>query len=155
MKITIAIVLLMLLIIGIVLIIAKTMKAPHTNEDEWPREVVSKVAQDRSSREAVQQEHPQLFAKVTGAMFRDDPIGINFETNTDEYDPEAGTVIPRLKDCSSAEDVTVVLHEEFSTWFGSDTAGPRDRYTKLGEEIWLLWNSTKTEQAVGLKGLQP
>lgn len=114
----------------------------HEPNDEWPPELVAKVNRDRTAREAVQQQSPQLFAKVAEAMFRHDPIGINFETNTDEYDPEAGTVIPRLEDCSSPEDVVTVLHEEFSTWFGPDSAGHRDRYTKLGAEIWQLWRAS-------------
>jgi hypothetical protein len=46
-------------------------------------------------------------------MFLRDPIGINFKTNTDEYDAEAGTVIPRLEKCSSSDDVAIVVHEEF------------------------------------------
>jgi len=36
---------------------------------------------------------PALFAAITAVLFRHDPIGINFEINTDEYDPEAGTIL--------------------------------------------------------------
>lgn len=114
------------------------MQPKDQGGDEWPPEVVEKVTRDREAREAVRQHHPSLFAAVSAAMFRYDPIGVNFESNTDEYDPEAGTVIPRLSTCTSADDVENVLKEEFSRWFGADIAG-RAQYTALAEEIWRLW----------------
>jgi len=36
--------------------------------------------------------------------YRHDPIGINFEVNTDEYESEAGTILPKLRSCRSADD---------------------------------------------------
>ena len=152
MKIIVTAVLLMLVIGGVTAIIAQKMNDSPAKENDWPPEVVAKVEGARSARAEVQQQHPQLFAKVTEAMFRHDPIEINFETNTDEYDAEAGTVIPRLRDCSSSEDVVTVLHEEFSAWFGADTVGSRDRYSKLGSEIWHLWKTDQTEQVVAPNG---
>jgi hypothetical protein len=79
-------------------------------------------------------------------MFRHDPIGLNFGTNTDEYDAEAGTVIPRLATCASAEDVEKVLKEEFSRWFGADIAG-RAPYTPLAKEVWRLWTDSRAKPA--------
>jgi hypothetical protein len=58
-------------------------------------------------------EYGALFDEVTAIFFRHDPIGINFEYNTDEYEPEARTILPRLRTCHSAEDVLAVVHEEF------------------------------------------
>lgn len=110
-------------------------------DGEWPPEVVEKVTHDRAARDAARQRHPALFAAVSEAMFRHDPIGINFGNNTDEYDAEAGTVIPRLSRCASAADVELVLHEEFVRWFGADTAGDRARYTALAVEVWRLWSA--------------
>ncbi len=98
---------------------------------DWPPDVVARVENDRAAREEVRRRYPELFAAVSAAMFRHDVIGLNFDTNSDEYDPEAGTVIPRLKDCSSAEDVATVLHEEYSNWFGPKTAGAKVKYAAL------------------------
>ena len=119
--------------------------------DEWPPEVVEKVTRDRAAREAVRQRHPALFAAVSEAMFRHDPIGINFGNNTDEYDAEAGTVIPRLSACASAEDVEKVLKEEFSRWFGADIAG-RAQYTTLAKEVWRLWTESRAEPGAAADG---
>jgi hypothetical protein len=111
----------------------------NARADELPPEVVERVKQQRIVRELVRKANPKLFAAVSSAMFRRDPIGITFKTNTDEYDAEAGTVIPRLKECSSSEDVATVLHQEFVRWFGAETAGERARYVGLSKDIWALW----------------
>ncbi|MBI3874868.1 MAG: hypothetical protein HY300_02665 [Verrucomicrobia bacterium] len=71
-------------------------------------------------------------------LFRHDPIGINSKTNTDEYEPEAGTILPRLRDCRSEADVCRVVHEEFVCWFDSRTAGPREHYAKIAADLWQL-----------------
>lgn len=156
MKITSALILIALALVAIVFFIIKRMSIKNSRTaDEWPPEVAARVEKNRAARETVRRQNPQLFAAVSAAMFRHDPIGINFRTNTDEYDPEAGTVIPRLSDCSSARDVATVLHEEFSNWFGADTVGPETRYTALADEIWALWSTHKTEPGGTANGSQP
>ena len=83
--------------------------------------------------------HAQTFEGIAeGAGMALQPLawpGLN------EYDAEAGTVIPRLQECHSSADVATVLHEEFERWFGEETAGPRDRYLELAAEIWACWTT--------------
>ncbi len=70
-------------------------------------------------RRALKAEYGELFDAVSCLLFRADPIGISFDDeNLDEYDPEAGTILPRLKTCEAADDVLRVVHEEFVRWFG-------------------------------------
>ena len=109
-----------------------------TSDDEFPPEVVARLSQARSARAAVQANDPEFFLAVSSAMFKHDLVGINFDDNTDEYDAEAGTVIPRLASCSSVEDVARVLHEEFLAWFSAETAGEVPAYRALANEIWQL-----------------
>ncbi len=78
-----------------------------------------------------------LRAVVSEAINRADPMGLlGFGSPADEYDPEVGTVLPRLGSASSSEDVAVILHEEFGRWFGADQAGGRERYDRAAREIW-------------------
>lgn len=93
-----------------------------------------------AERKRLKAEYGELFDRVAEILFRHDPIGINFETNTDEYEPEARTILPRLRTCINSDDVVTVAHEEFQHWFGPDEAGDKERYRALGEEIWNLWN---------------
>lgn len=88
-------------------------------------------------------EYQKLFDQVAEILFRHDPIGINFEHNTNEYEPEARTILPRLRMCNDSDDVTTVAFEEFQKWFGPDDAGDKERYRSLGEEIWHVWNQRK------------
>jgi hypothetical protein len=86
-------------------------------------------------------EYGQLFDSVAALLFQRDPVGINFDENTDEYEPETGTILPRLRTCRSADDVRRVVHEEFVRWFDASTAGSQERYAQIAEEIWALWRN--------------
>ncbi len=93
-------------------------------------------------RAEVRRTYGDLFAQVSAALFEADLIGINFVTNTDEYEPEVSTILPRLHECRSAQDVQVVIREEFVAWFGLDADDRRaelETYVELAEEIWGLW----------------
>lgn len=92
-------------------------------------------------------EYGELFDAVAETLFRHDPIGINFEDNTDEYYPETRTILPRLKTCVSAQDVATIVHEEFQRWFDHGIAGPRERYTDIADEIWNLWRNSPVSGA--------
>jgi hypothetical protein len=106
---------------------------------EWPPEVVAKVKANKEARENVRAADPELFKMCSDALFKSDPMGINFESNTDEYEPEVGTILPRLPSCVTAEDALSVVYEEFSRWFGTDTAGPKERYRPVSDKIWQIW----------------
>jgi hypothetical protein len=88
-----------------------------------------------------QKSYRHLHARILQILFEDDPVGINFESNTDEYEPEVGTILPRLKHCHTASDLQLVIHEEFIRWFGSDIAGPVENYGKVAERIWMEWKA--------------
>lgn len=91
----------------------------------------------RAKREALRREFGELYAAVSAILFEEDPIGINFGSNTDEYEPEVDTILPRLARCVTAADVCAVVHEEFVRWFDSGIAGPPERYARIAERILL------------------
>jgi hypothetical protein len=91
-------------------------------------------------RRELRAEYGELFDAVSALLFRHDPIGIAFDNeNADEYGPETGTILPRLRACDSASDVLSVVYEEFVRWFDAGNAGPQERYTEIASEIWQLW----------------
>jgi hypothetical protein len=100
---------------------------------------MSEREQILSERRLLKKKYKDLFDVVSEILFERDPIGINFGSNTDEYDPEVGTILPRLDECDSAEDVRRITHQEFVVWFGKENAGPADNYTEIAEQIWLAW----------------
>jgi hypothetical protein len=90
----------------------------------------------RRRRLELRREFKALYQQVTLILFEEDPSGINFKTNTDEYEPEAGTILPRLRECSTADDVRAVVHEEFVRWFGAEIAGSAEKYISAAKRIW-------------------
>jgi hypothetical protein len=97
-------------------------------------------------RRKLREEYRDLFNATTALLFRHDPVGINFETNADEYEAEAGTILPRLRACRSEDDVLTAVYEEFLRWF-DDSAGPRDRYEQIAVELWALWQTAQRDRA--------
>jgi hypothetical protein len=55
-----------------------------------------------------------------------------------KYEPEAHDIVRRLRACQSVSDVTRLVHKIFVSWRGED-AGPLERYEKIGQELWQLW----------------
>ena len=80
----------------------------------------------------------ELLAAVTLTLFEHDPVGINFECNSDEYEPEAKTIITRLNYSMSADEVLVIVYEEFCYWFGDEVAGPIEKYSLISTDIHQL-----------------
>jgi hypothetical protein len=98
-------------------------------------------------RRQLKAEYGELFESVSSLLFRHDPIGINFEENTDEYNAETGTILPRLRSCESPSDALRVVHEEFVRWFDAATAGPEEHYAQTASEIWQLWQRYRQHAA--------
>ena len=114
-----------------------TMAAAMSEElpvPEW-------IKRARVERAEVKKKHPELFKEVSAILYRYDPIGIGGAVGAppDEYDAEAGTIIPRLQECRSEQDAVRVVFEEFRRWFGKD-AGGEERYVRPGREIWQAWH---------------
>jgi hypothetical protein len=99
----------------------------------------------REGRRKLRAEYGEMFDSTAGLLFRHDPVSINFENNPDEYEPEAGTILPRLRTCTSSDEVLRVVHEEFVRWFDSDIAGPAERYAEIASEIWQLWQQHRSK----------
>jgi hypothetical protein len=93
----------------------------------------------REERRRLRAEYGPLLDRIAGILFRHDPAHVNFETNTDEYEPEAGTILSRLRDCASADDAHRVVREELLRWFGVDGVRDDDRVGRVSRETWEAW----------------
>lgn len=81
--------------------------------------------------------YQDLVAAVERAINEADPIGLLAGgAPSDEYATEIGTIIPLLANVHRPDDVTGVLHDEFSRWLGEGTAGPRQAYEAPARQIW-------------------
>lgn len=118
----------------------KWFQRRSTSRDEW-KDVSAQVQGERDERQArlIGQEH--VVGRLEALLFRHDPIGLNFEDNTDEYRAEAETITLRLPSAHSVDDVRRIAHEEFVRWFDQQLAGPESRYDGIAREIWHVWTS--------------
>ena len=89
-------------------------------------------------------EKGKLYDQVSDILFRNDPVGINLGFNVDEYEPEARTILPRLENIKSVDEIRKIAYEEFLHWFShSTTVGGESHYQKIAEEIWAALNPLK------------
>ena len=101
-----------------------------------------------AERERLKAEYGRLYETVSEILFRHDPAEINFVHNTDEYGPEAQTILPRLRMCHSVNDVITVVHEELLRWFDRETAEPKERHKEIAQEIWHSFQKWQEESGM-------
>jgi len=97
--------------------------------DSYSKEDIDRERSDLKAR------YGDAYCRLEALLFEEDPIGINFGHNQDEYDPEVRTILPSLRSCSNVEEIRKIVHSEFCRWFGADTAGPAARYNKIAQRI--------------------
>ncbi len=113
------------------------------DDDSASQRMLHEMAEWRERKQELKQQYGALWNSISEILFRLDPMGISFASNTDEYDPEVSSILPRLKDCQSADDVRSVVYQEFVYWFGDETAGQESDYAEIAHEVWDAWNEYK------------
>jgi hypothetical protein len=100
------------------------------------------------NRDQLKAQYKNLYSELQSILFTHDLMGINFETNTDEYDPEVDTILPRLKTAESSEDVAKIIFEEFEKWFDKEEAAKiaEKAYLKLANDVWVTWNKFNAKE---------
>ena len=115
-----------------------TRRRQYRSEGDSQR-LADEVQAARESRRGQTAGRRDLVAEVSRILFATDPIGLDFETNTDEYDSEAETIVIALPAARNVEDVHAITFETFVQWFDADTAGKRETYGEPALRIWQAW----------------
>jgi hypothetical protein len=97
---------------------------------------MSEGNETKARRVELKRAYGAAYTQLSAILFHEDPIGINFEDNTDEYEPEVDTILPRLRHVHSVDDVSAIIHEEFVKWFEASVAGPPEKYHVVAERVW-------------------
>lgn len=83
------------------------------------------------------QRYEALVAAVKRAIDAADSIGLRrLGAPADEYEPEVGTIVPRVARANDIGEVREIVHEEFANWFGVGTVGPATAYEMPARAIW-------------------
>lgn len=112
---------------------------PSEDAEEWAK-TSEEILRAKRARQQALVGKEALVAEVSAILFVSDPIGINYESNTDEYDSEAETILLRIDEATGPTDVQRIAHEEFVRWFDAQMAGPLARYAEIGQQIWAAAN---------------
>jgi hypothetical protein len=92
-------------------------------------------------RKQIKRDYLAFYEELLQLLAHHDPVGLlAIGAPKDEYEPEVGTILPRLvalaqSGSNSVPAIRKVIYEEFSRWFGSDIAGPEERYHSIAEEL--------------------
>jgi hypothetical protein len=92
----------------------------------------------RAECKRLKQEYTALFEDLSALLYRLDPAGVNYEINPDEYEPEVGTILPRVKELETVEDIEKVIREELEHWVGGGVRMERATYEELAVEVLAL-----------------
>ena len=86
--------------------------------------------------------YKRLFSEVRALLNEADPIGlIAMGAPDDEYEPEVGTILPRLPQATSVEECQAIIDSEFDRWFSPEIVGGWKASTSLAEKVLKAWPS--------------
>jgi hypothetical protein len=62
---------------------------------------------DESARERAElrRRYKSAYDRLAARLFGEDQVGFKFGRNSDEYEPEVGSILPRLASCRGLEDI--------------------------------------------------
>lgn len=106
--------------------------------------------QSHLGRQQVKAKYGNLYDEVVAILYQHDPVALSRAgAPEDEYEPEAGTIVPRLREARSADDVRRIIHEEFVHWFDAALAGPETEYAQAARDVWAAWRRHVSQQGGG------
>ena len=109
-------------------------------DERWDQ-LAGSIMQGKQERGSQLRGYEDVVGAIEALLFMRDPIGINFEENTDEYRSEAETITLRLRGAKDPNDVPGIVYEEFVHWFGNEIAGPEEQYRDIAADVWEIWSA--------------
>ncbi len=88
-----------------------------------------------------------LHLDISAILLKYDPMDVGAAVDSDEYDLEAATILSRIKEVHSKEELTDIVFEEFESWYGKNAVGERQKYEQMAAEIWETWHRYHTQAA--------
>ena len=89
-------------------------------------------------RQRLKREYAAIFEDLAAYLYEQDPMGLNYGINPDEYEAEVGTILPRVFEAESAAEIADVIREEFERWFGPRLAIENATYEELADGIFAI-----------------
>lgn len=95
--------------------------------------------EDRQQHRMLQKEYGKFYRDVSDIVFRHNPIELDGNRNTGEYDPEVDVLLSRIREAENLNALQELLFEVFLADFGEESCGGRERYNIAASEIWKAY----------------
>lgn len=109
------------------------------DSDPWPVIAAGLRARREHDIQHLHARYGDVLERITAILFQHDPMHLNFEHNTDEYEPEARRILWSLPTINSVDEARHTIRAIFAALFDDRMAGPESRYQRAAEDIWGLW----------------
>ena len=88
-----------------------------------------------------------VIRNISTILYECDPMCLNFYTNTDEYDPEAESIVVLFKNKKAVDDVGQMIVDVFMRWFNRDFSEYKfdSKWIHMAQRTSLAWGEYKTD----------
>ena len=83
--------------------------------------------------------YADLLDEVSATLFLHDPLALNLDEHTGEYDELAARLLVRLRTVNNRWDTAGVIHAACTDLAGAARAGRAERYRDLAGDVWEVW----------------
>ena len=87
----------------------------------------------------LQKEYGRFYRGVSDILFRHNPMELDGNRNTGQYDPEVDLLLSRIREAEDLNTLGALLFEVFLTDFGEENCGSRERFDVAAAEIWKAY----------------
>jgi hypothetical protein len=95
--------------------------------------------EDRQQHRMLQKEYGNFYRAVSDIVFRHNPMELDGNHNTGDYDPEVDVLLSRIREAENLSALQELLFEVFLADFGEENCGSRERYDVAASEIWKAY----------------
>ena len=102
---------------------------------------MDEAEQRRAARQRFQARYRALYDEVLEILFQVDPLGVHGRATAEKFVPEVATILPRLREARSAEDLEQIIQQELRRWYGRRhlTRQLPERLAPAASAIWSAW----------------
>ncbi len=63
----------------------------------------------------------------------------------DEYEPETRTIVTRLHEAASPDELAAIIEEEFVRWFNLQSSGSQEWFAEVARDVWSAWERYRAQ----------
>ncbi|HEY3415127.1 MAG TPA: hypothetical protein VGM51_19000 [Armatimonadota bacterium] len=99
------------------------------------------MMESQAAKRRSKADYADLLFAVNDILRLRDPVGlIEMGAPADEYAPEAESIVARMREMASEDDVWRIVTEEFVRWFGADTWVSAEALQLASGDVWTcIW----------------